>query len=53
MKLLFFEWNAFMQKDIEKILFSHPGLETDCISYEFKNPDEDELFPSKAACPKI
>lgn len=44
MKLLFFEWNAFMQKDIEKILFSHPGLETDCISYEFKNPDEDELF---------
>jgi len=44
MKLLFFEWNAFMQNDIEKILRQLPQIELTCISYEFKNVDEDPLF---------
>lgn len=43
-KILFFQWNAFMQKDIEKILRDMPEIELSMISYEFKNVDEDELF---------
>lgn len=46
MKLLFFQWNAFMQNDVEKILLSRPDLDVDMVSYEFRNLDEDDYFLS-------
>lgn len=43
-KLLFFQWNAFMQNDIERILRKMPEIELSCVSYEFRNPDRDDYF---------
>lgn len=56
MHLLFFEWNAFMQKDIEKAFEHMDDVSFDMISYEFKNLEEDaffeETFPKKLTAGK-
>lgn len=44
MKLLFFQWNAFMQNDVERILSQTDGIELTCVSYEFRNLDKDDYF---------
>ncbi len=44
MKLLFFEWNALMQKDIENVLKTLPEIKVEYISYEFRSVDSDSVF---------
>lgn len=43
-KILFFQWNAIMQKDVEDALRKVEDVQLDCISYEFADWDEDEYF---------
>lgn len=43
-KILFFEWNAFMQNDVERCLSNMPDIEVTYISYEFRDLDEDPYF---------
>lgn len=47
MKLLFFQWSAFMQNDVEHILSRMDEISLTCVSYEFKNLDEDDYFLSR------
>ena len=42
-KILLFEWNAFMQRDLE-IELQRFQFDVDYLSYEFKDWDKDEFF---------
>ncbi len=46
-KILFFQWNALMQKDVEEALLDRNDVELDCVSYEFADWDKDEYFERK------
>jgi len=46
-KILFFQWNALMQKDVERAMLERTDLEVDFISYEFRDWDKDEYFERK------
>lgn len=46
-KVLFFQWNAFMQKDVEKALLARKDMEVDMISYEFADLDFDAYFEKR------
>lgn len=46
-KILFFQWNALMQNDVEEAFRSMENVELDCISYEFADWDNDEYFERK------
>lgn len=46
MKLLFFQWNAFMQKGIERAL-KRMNVEYEVFSYIFKDWDRDEEFQAR------
>ncbi len=43
-KILFFQWNALIQKDVEEALKKRTDIELDCISYEFADWDNDGYF---------
>lgn len=43
MKILLFEWNAFMQRDLEEALSGFP-VEVKYLSYEFEDWNQDEFF---------
>ena len=45
-KILFFQWNAFMQKGIERA-FTYLGMEYDTFYYIFKDWDKDDDFKEK------
>lgn len=45
-KILFFQWNAFMQKGIERA-FIYLGMEYDTFYYIFKDWDKDDDFKEK------
>ena len=49
MKLLFFQWSAFLQKDIEAVLRHREDIELTCASYDFKDLDSDPYFASHFA----
>lgn len=46
-KILFFQWNALMQKDVEEAFLERDDVELDCVSYEFADWDKDEYFERK------
>lgn len=46
-KILFFQWNALMQRDVEEALAARDDVELDYISYEFADWDHDEYFEKK------
>lgn len=46
-KVLFFQWNALMQKDVEKALLARKDIEVDMISYEFADLDYDSYFEKR------
>lgn len=46
-RILFFQWNALMQKDVEEAFFVRRDVEVDMVSYEFADWDHDEYFEKK------
>lgn len=46
-KILFFQWNALMQKDVEEALLARKDIEVDMISYEFADWDYDAYFEKR------
>lgn len=43
MRLLFYEWNSYLQYDIKSI-FREKNLSFSCFAWEFRNKNEDEAF---------
>lgn len=46
MKILFFQWNAYMQKDVE-MCFRKMNIDYKTISYNFRSSEEDDYFARK------